>query len=244
MPFIGLTTLMAVIAIVHVIKTGRSQLWIMALLSLPGIGVLAYLIVEVLPEFFGGRAGRNASRNIGKVLNPNGSLDEAKREYAIAGTAKNAVNLADIHFEKDQFSEASALYREALTGLNEHNPDTLRKLAASEFGVGNFDQAKSLLDLLIEKNPDYKNQDAHLLYARTQEALGDFDAATEEYEALVKYYSGPEPSYRFGMMLLSQGNDAGAQELFKSVVEKAELSPKHYSSMHSEWIRLSKAQLG
>ncbi len=243
MPFLGLTTIFAVIAIVHVIKTGRSQLWIMALLSLPGIGVLAYIIAEVLPEFFGGRTGRSAQRNIGKVLAPNRSLDEAKRDYAISATAKNAIDLADIHVEKGQFAEAAPLYREALSGLNEHNPDTLHKLAASEFGLNNFEKTKSVLDLLIEKNPDYKNQDAHLLYARTQEALGEYTKATEEYEALVKYYTGPEPSYRYGMMLASQGDNLQAQEQFKSVVDKAELSPKFYRDMHREWIKLSKAQL-
>lgn len=135
------------------------------------------------------------------------------------------------------------MYREALTGHNEHNPDTMHKLAASEFGLQNFDQTKSILDLLIAKNPEYKNQDAHILFARTQEALGNYDAAAEEYEALVKYYTGPEPSYRFGMMLAAQGNDDRAQSLFKSVVEKADLSPKHYTAMHCEWIKLSKAQI-
>lgn len=64
MPFLGITTLLAVIAIVHVIQTGRSQMWIMALISLPGLGVLAYIIAEVLPELVSGRTGRKASKNI------------------------------------------------------------------------------------------------------------------------------------------------------------------------------------
>ena len=44
--------------IVHVIKTGRNQLWIWAIFLLPGIGALAYLVAEILPELFGGRTAR------------------------------------------------------------------------------------------------------------------------------------------------------------------------------------------
>lgn len=243
MPIFGLTTLLSIIAIVHAIKTGRNQLWISALLFLPGIGVLAYFIVEVLPELLGGRTGRNATRAVGNVINPNKSLEEAKREYKISATAKNAVELADIYAAKGQFAEASPLYQDALSGLNEHNPDTMHKLAASEFGLQHFEKTKTLLDTLIEKNPDYKNQDAHLLYARTHEALGNHDAATEEYETLIKYYTGPEPHYRYAVMLAELNNHDRAQELFKSVVEKADLSPKHYRSMHKEWISKSRAQI-
>ena len=55
MPIFGLNTMLAIIAIVHTIKTGRILCWISALLFLPGIGVIAYLSVEVLPELLGGR---------------------------------------------------------------------------------------------------------------------------------------------------------------------------------------------
>lgn len=243
MPIFGLTTLLAIIAIVHAIKTGRNQLWISALLFLPGVGVIAYLIVEVLPELLGGRTGRTATRAVGNVINPNKSLEEAKREYKISATARNAVELADIHCEKGQYAEASKLYEEALIGLNEHNPDTMHKLATAEFELNNYDKTKSLLDTLIEKNPDYKNQDAHLLYARTQEALGNHEAATEEYETLIKYYTGPEPHYRYGVMMENLNNHDRAQELFKSVKDKADLSPKHYRSMHKEWISKSRARI-
>jgi hypothetical protein len=36
--------------IVHVIKTGRNQLWIWVLLLLPGAGPIAYVAVELLPS--------------------------------------------------------------------------------------------------------------------------------------------------------------------------------------------------
>src|ERR1700722_6550896 len=48
--------------IVHVIKTGRNFLWIWAIALLPPAGPIAYIVGEILPEFFGGRTARRAAR--------------------------------------------------------------------------------------------------------------------------------------------------------------------------------------
>ncbi len=243
MPIIGFSLLLAIIAIVHVIKTGRSQLWIMVLLALPGLGAVAYFIVEVLPELSGSRSGQQVASKVSKKLAPNKNLDEARREYEIANTVDNACALADLHLEKQQYTQARDLYRESLTGLYENNPDIMHKLAASEFGLNNFTESRRLLDLLIEKNPDYKNQDAHLLYARSLTELGELEKATEEYQALIDYYSGPEPAYRYGMLLKSQGHDNEARKVFTALLDKSSKSPAHYRKLHDEWIRLASREL-
>ena len=38
--------------IVHVIKTGRNMLWILAIALLPLVGSIVYVVVEVLPELW------------------------------------------------------------------------------------------------------------------------------------------------------------------------------------------------
>lgn len=236
MPILGLSTIIALIAIAHAIKTGRSQLWIMVLLAVPILGAAAYFIVEVLPELRSGRSGQKVSQSVNKVLNPNQSLDDAKRQYEISDTVENTCNLADALLLKEQYQQASDLYRSALNGLNEHNPDILNKLASSEFQLGDHHNARSTLDRLIEHNPDYKNQDAHLLYARSLQELGDTAAATEEYETLIRYYTGPEPAVRFAMLLKSQGDEPRAKTLLAEVIKKSELSPPHYRKLHRQWI--------
>ncbi len=243
MPILILSTLVSILAIAHVIKTGRSSLWIMVLFSLPVVGALAYFVVEILPGLSSGQGGRKVAQSVDKVLNPNKTLEEAKRDFEISDTVENACNLADIYVEREQFQQAAGLYRGALTGLNEHNPDILRKLSQCEFEAGNFSESRVLLDRLIEKNPHYKSQDAHLLYARSLHELGDVAAASEEYEALIKYYTGPEPAYHFAILMKSAGDMARAGELFSGIVKKAELSPAHYRKMHRHWIDLAEKEL-
>ena len=50
MGFVVLSILAQVLTVVHIIRTGRNQLWIMAavLLSIPGC--IAYFVVEVGPK--------------------------------------------------------------------------------------------------------------------------------------------------------------------------------------------------
>lgn len=243
MPLIGLSLLFAIIAIVHVIKTGRSQLWIMVLLALPGLGVIAYLVVEVLPGILQGRTSRQVTGKVSKALTQGRTFDEAQREYTLSKSVKSACNLADLHCERCEFAEAAELYESTLTGLNKTNPDIMQKLAFSQFKLQQYGQAKVTLDELISANPEYKNQDAHLLYARTLGALNDIAGATEEYETLVGYYTGPEPAYRFARLLQENGNPERAAVLFQEIVEKADLSAKHYRSLHSDWISKARREL-
>lgn len=243
MPFIGLSLLISIVAIVHVIKTGRSQLWIMVLLALPGLGALAYFVVEVMPEVMGGQAGQRAKNSLGKTLSPNRTLDDAKREYAISNTVENACNLADCHVEKGDYDEACHFYDEALSGLNEHNPDILYKYAKARFKLKAFAETRELLDRCIEKNPEYKNQDAHLLYAKTLHSLEENDRAAEEYETLITYYTGPEPAYHYGLLLKSLGSASEARNLFSSIVDKSSQSPDHYRRLHRQWIDLARKEL-
>jgi len=113
-------------------------------------------------------------------------------------------------------------------------------LAKAEFGAEFFNEARVTLDTLIEKNPDYKDQDSHLLYAQVLDQLGDLDGATEEYETLIKYYTGPEPHVRFAELLLKQGNTQRANELLDDVIKRAKHSPAHYTRMHKHWINRAK----
>lgn len=240
MHIFGLSLIIAIIAIVHVIKTGRSSLWIGVLLALPGIGAIAYFIVEVLPDL---NSSRGIDQTLKKSFSPNKTLNEAKHDYEIADTVDNACKLADANLEKNNYSEAASLYRKALAGIYENNPDIMYKLSVCTFGLNDYLETRSLLEELIEKNPDYKNQDGHLLYARVLAKLGETDKAIEEYKILVDYYSGPEPAYHYGLLLKSNDRLDEARRMFTSILEKSSKSANHYRKLHKEWIDKARKEL-
>jgi len=237
MPFLILSGLLQLALIVHVMKTGRDTYWIYLLFMIPVLGPAAYLIVEVGPEIMNSPRHRNKIRH---VLNPNHNLNTAEHNAKLANTFETRTKLAQEQISKKQYDLAENNYQEALRGLYEFEPYSLTGLARCQFHLNKFSEAKASLDTLKENNPDFRNQDAHLLYARILENLNDVSGATEEYEALIQYYTGPEPQVHFADLLAANGNQRRARELLEEVVETSRMSAKHYTKMHKEWINLAK----
>ena len=243
MSFFILSIILQVALVLHIVKTGRNTTWIWIVVLLPMAGSIAYLIVEVLPDILGSKTGRAASRSVTRTLNPNRDLKQAASNYSVADTIENSMQLAQELMEKQMYQDARALYEKSLTGMHKTDPYIMHGLARAEFCLENYIAARRVLDELIEQNPDFKNADAHLLYARTLEELGERDAALHEYEVLRGYYPGPEAGYRYGCLCQQLGRQDQADAIFSEIVQRAKTSGSHYNSLHREWIKQAKARL-
>jgi len=244
MPLFIITLAIQVGFIVHVIKTGRNTIWIWVLALFSLVGVLAYIIVEILPELSQSKAGRKVRRSLQTVVNPNKHINDASNNFAVADTVENTIRLAEECLNKGLFQDAKSLFQKALTGIHCDEPDFMFGLARAEFGLSDFAATKAILDDLIEKNPNYKNVHAHLLYARSLESLNEVDAALKEYEVLDGYYPGPEASYRFAQLLVQSGQKEKAQEILQKIVNLSRTAGKHYNTIHKQWISKAKTDLG
>ena len=240
MPIFIISIFIQVALVIHIVKTGRNTTWIWIVVMLPMAGSIAYFIIEVLPELTGSRSGRKASSSLRKIINPNKNIKEAALNYSITDTIENSIKLAEECISKNMFSEAKDLYKKCLKGVHEHDPEIMQGLATAEFGLNNFNDVKSILDELIDKNPDYKNAEAHLLYAKSLEELKEIDLALQEYKALDNYYPGPEATYRYAMLLKNNGNLDKASNLINKILHEASYSGKHYNSLYKNWIKLAR----
>jgi hypothetical protein len=94
--------------------------------------------------------------------------------------------------------------------------------------------------LLIEKNPNFRSPEGHMLFARAVEACGDDEKALDEYKAVAGYYAGAEARLRYGLILERLGNEEAAQAEFEEIVTAADLAPPHYRKAQREWINAAK----
>ncbi|GLQ31089.1 PLDc N-terminal domain-containing protein [Litoribrevibacter albus] len=243
MPIFILSILIQVCFVIHVVKTGRSTTWIWIIVMLPLAGSIAYFILEVYPELASSRTGRKAGNKVQSVLNPNKDLNEAAKNYSIAPTVHNTIALAEECLEKGMFQQAKDLYSKGLTGVHQSDPELLFGIAKADFGLKSYTDVKETLDKLIDSNPDYKNQDAHLLYARALEQLKDAISARHEYEALHQYYTGPEATFYYALFLKSQGEKDKAKELLSGILQKAKQSGRYFNDLYKDLIRQAKDEL-
>lgn len=242
MPYFIVSIVIQLALVVHILKTGRNMTWVFIVLFFPLIGTLAYVIVELLPEWTRGPTAHSAKRKFSKAINPNKDLHAASQNLAVADTVQNAMALAEECLEKGRYEEARQLYERSLRGVHADDPHLLLGLANAQFGVGDFAGTVKTLDLLKETNPKHRSAEGHLLYAKAQEQLGNSDAAIHEFEALTKYYSGPEPTCRLAVILKSKGRVEEANALFAKVLNESKVAGKHYNTLHKEWVALARRE--
>src|ERR1700676_2053465 len=219
------------------------MLWIWAIALLPGIGSIAYVAAEILPEALGGTTARRAKSGVRRMLDPDGALRRASVEVEVSGNVDARRRLAEELFERAQFDAAIDVYRGGLKGIFEHDPTLLLGLARALFGKGDFAAARTTLELLAQHNPDFKSADAKLLYARTLDAQDALEEAEREYAALAPGYPGAEARLRYGVLLKRRGKLQEAQRVLKDLLDSARLGPAHYRKAQAEWLDRARREL-
>src|SRR6266513_875176 len=146
-----LSILVQVALIIHVVKTGRNQIWIwvLALLSLPG--ALAYIAVEILPELLGSRAAQRTARGLRQAVDPGRELRRYENEARVGGNVASRQRYAEELVRHERYEEAIGQYREALTGLYEHDPNLMLGLAQLLQAQGRRAEAQKVARELLEQ---------------------------------------------------------------------------------------------
>jgi len=243
MPFLILSLLIQGALIVHVIRTGRNQVWILAIALVPYVGPIIYVAAEILPELLGGRTARRAGAGVRRMIDPNKDLRRAATEVEISGNVDARRRLGEELFERGQFDEAIEVYRGGLKGIFEYDPTLLLGLAKAQFGKQDFSGARATLEGLSQHNPDFKSADAQLLYARTLEAQDALEEAEREYALIAPGYPGAEARLRYGVLLKRRGKLQEAQRVLKDLLDGAKLGPAHYRKAQAEWLDRARREL-
>ena len=240
MPLYILEVALQIACLIQIIQTGRSWLWLTVVIMLPGIGMIAYFIAEILPGLSGGyRTRRFATAALGQLDRGRG-IRHRLQALDMADTIENRRRLAEEYVELGRFADALPLYESALTGLHADDPALLLGLARTSFALGDAQRALDALDHLRQANPDFQSMEGHLLYAKSLEAAGRQEEALEEYAALIDYATGEEARCRYAMLLRERGEIERARKLFAEILARARRGTGRYRQTEREWIDLAR----
>ncbi len=206
-----LVTLVSLGFMLHAAKTGRFMPWFYIILFLPGIGAMAYVVVELLPEWFGSSRAQRARNNISTTLNPTGRYRQLRDELSVVDTIANRAALAEECLRLGKFEEALGQYDAILAKPLGDEPSFMFGKARAQFGLGEAAEAVATLEALKATWPNYQSSEEKLLLAMALEGAGRDAEALAQYEAASLHYPGPEPRVRRAELLRRLGRAAAAR---------------------------------
>jgi hypothetical protein len=235
LPYGILLTILDILLVVHAAKTGRFSPWGYVILFLPGIGAVAYVIVELAPEWLGSYRGQKARRGIATALNPTGRYRALKDELAVVDTIANRAALAEECLKIGKPEEALENYQ-AILGLPMGDEASFMiGKARAEFALQRAADAAATLEEVKRRWPETRSADGHLLYARALEASGRTAEALANYDNVGRYYPGAEPRVRAAELLMRLGRAEEAKTIAEDVVRTLGRAPKHVRRNQREW---------
>lgn len=233
-----LVIVLQIVCVIHALKSGRRE-WLYFIVFIPMIGVVVYLVREILPEISSGQFGENLLR----IIWPNGRIKEWERKVRISDTVTNKLQLADAYAQQKQYDKAIALTQECANAFTK-DPGILLQLARLHFLNGNYAGCISNFDKVnATKGVRMSKAEDELLYARALEFTAQTGRAEEAYQKVIQVHHSLEAMYYYGLLLKKQGRIAEAKAQFEHTREEIDLHPRYIRRTIRKWVWLSRKEL-
>jgi hypothetical protein len=246
MPFYGLgliTLLVQFACAAHVVRSGRSYLWIPPIMVLPWLGCAAYAIYALASGVSQNYAMRRFADDTPNITDPGTSYRQKKRDVETVGSAQAKRVFAEECIKRGRFQDAVDLYQGAAVGTFAADPALLHGLGRAKLLAGDPAGSQAAYEALKVADPAAFTHDARLDYARALAAQGKNDDAVREYEALVPVYPGEEARARYGVLLKNIGQAEKARALFERIVADMKASPRYVRRRQREWLNVARRNL-
>jgi hypothetical protein len=215
--------------------------WAFIILAIPGIGALAYILVELIPEMLSGPGAQQARRRVANKLDPEKLYRELSDRLAASDTIANRAALAAECLKIERFNEAESNYAHILQLPMGNDPAYALGKAKAEYGRNRQAEALATLDDLQARWPDFKSAEGHLLYARALAEVGRVDEALEEFHAVAAYFPGAEARVRYGLLLKLVGRTPEAKVVFSELLIQMKRAPKYLREAQANGFRSRKS---
>jgi hypothetical protein len=243
---IALSLVVQLVCVVHCVRTGRNQLWIMVIIFFSLLGCFAYGAFEVMPEMLGRRGVRLAKAEAARRIDPERALRQAQAALETADTAANRIALADRLAELERWREAIPEYEAGLAKSPGPERGVQLRLARAQFEAGQAAQARSLLEALPETGSQSERDRAELLRGRVLEELGEEAQALAIYQDVSERMPGGEAQCRAAALLLKQGREGEARAALDEVarrVPRIDAYERQRDREMYEWAARTRAEL-
>jgi len=223
------------IAVFHFVRRRPNSYWIWIILIGGGLGALAYIVVEVIPDaaLLGGSfAGFARRRRIG----------ELEGIIQVNPAIGNREELADLYLDEHKYAEARRLYDEVIeTHPDDLDPYYRRGLAA--LALMDAQAALGDLERVVSKDPKYDFHRAMGLLGQAQSLAGQPVKADQSFQAAIAMSTLSETYFNYASFLANQHRPGDARDFARRILDKKTTMPRYLRRIERPWFRKAQALL-
>lgn len=221
MIFLLASVAVQILCAVHVIRTGRNQIWMLFIFLFSLMGCFAYLVLEILPEYWGNRHVRTIRTQAVSSIDPERELRAARKALELVNTSANHIALGDALAALGRHADAVAAYQQGLALGPGQDWRTQVKLAAALFENHRSGEALDVLANVPDVPAGGERDRRMLLRARILADIGQDAEARGLFEDVVTRIAGEEARCHYAAFLLDRGDQMRARQILEEVEQRA-----------------------
>jgi hypothetical protein len=222
------------LAIIHFVRRRPDTYWLWIILMFGGIGALAYIFIEVIPDFgllrtsFQVFPRRKRIRALEAMIIDNPSIG-------------NYEELGDLYLDDDQYVKARECFDKVLA--REESIDPLYRRALCALALNDYSAAVADLEKVIARDAKYDYQRAAGLLAHALGKLAERDRASNMFAEVTETSTLSETQYNYASFLAETGRAAEAREWAERILRKKATMPDYIRRRERPWFRKTRALL-
>jgi hypothetical protein len=224
-----------VIALVHFMRRRPDNYWLWVIMLGGGLGALAYIVMEVLPDL-------GLLRQSFQTYSHRKRITRLEAIVLDNPSAGNYEELADLYLEQGKFLKAKECYDRAISSRTDSS-DPFYRRALCELALNDFPSAVADLERVVKKDSNYDYQRAAGLLAYAWAKNGQEEQAASLFEKITQTSTLSETQYNYALFLAEKGKMAEARQWAQRVMFKKATMPRYLKRRERPWFRKASALL-
>jgi hypothetical protein len=227
--------ILQVLAVVHFVRRRPDGYWLWIILIGGGLGALAYILVEVIPDV-------GLLRGTFQAFPRRKRIKELQLAIIDNPSIGNYEELGDLYLDDKQYVVA----RESLTKVIDKSPDTpdpFYRRALAAIAMDDYQAALGDLIAVYHLDAKYDYQRAAGLLALALAKTGDRERAVALFEDVLQTSTLSEIQYNYAATLAEMGRADDARTWAQRILAKKPSMPKYVRRRERPWFRKATALL-
>lgn len=220
----------------HAYTTKNNFYWYLVIFLAPGLGSLIYLITQVFTK----KDADKVHQELTTVLNPTKKIRDLEKKVDFSDTFKNRVDLADAHFDNNDFQNAINHYSIALNGSHKLDFHANSQMLKSYYEVSDFEKTAAIADQ-IKTKPEFEKSNTQFIYGLSLSKLGHIAEAEDILKKIDQRYSNYAERLILAQFLQENGKTSESKEILTEMLSEKEYMTKPNRRLHNRtFLEISK----